>query len=64
MRMVCAKENFAGASVSTCAVDSSIERCENGKHIQGVDSVFPLAVAVNKVGGITFDPIYVSHFVF
>ena len=64
MRMVCAKVNFAGASVSTCAVDSSIERCENGKHIQGVESVFLLAIAVKIVSGITIDPIDVSHFVF
>ena len=50
--------------MSTCAVYLSIERCENGKHIQGVESVFPLAVSVKIVSGITFDPINVSHFVF
>ena len=32
--------------MSTCVADTSNERCENGEHIQGVDSVLPLAVAV------------------
>ena len=32
--------------MSTCVVDTSNERCENGENIQDVDSIFPLAVAV------------------
>ena len=46
MSWVCAKVNFTRDIVSTCVVDTSTERCENGKHIQGVNSVFPLAVGV------------------
>ena len=44
----------------TCIVDTSNERCEIGKHIQDVDSVFPLAVSVQISTGITFDPIFVN----
>ena len=40
------KVNFTRDIVPTCVVDTSNEKCENGEHIQDVDSVFPLAVAV------------------
>ena len=46
MNTVCVKVNFTQDIVSTYAVDTSNERCEKGEHIQDVDSVFPLAVAV------------------
>ena len=32
--------------MSTCVVDTSNERCENGEHIHDVESVFPVAVAL------------------
>ena len=37
---------FTRDIVLTCVVDTSNERCENGEHIQDVDHVFPLTVAV------------------
>ena len=40
------KVNFTRDIVPTCVVDISNEKCENGEHIQDVDSVFPLAIAV------------------
>ena len=46
MSRVSVKVNFTRDIVSTCVVESSNERCENGERIQGVDSVFPLAEAV------------------
>ena len=46
MSRVCAKVNFTQGIVSTWVVDTSNERCENGEHIQDMDSIFPLAVAV------------------
>ena len=48
MSRVCAKVNFTRYIVSTCVIDSSNERCEDGQHIQDVDSVIPLAVAVKS----------------
>ena len=47
--------------MSTFVVDTSIERCENGEHIQDMDSVFPQVFAVKTNGGITFDPILVER---
>ena len=46
MSRICAKVNFMRNIVSTCVVDTSNVRCENGEHIKDVESVFPLAVAV------------------
>ena len=46
MSRVFAKVNFTRDIVSTCAVDTSIERLENGEHIQGVSFIFPPTVAV------------------
>ena len=46
MSRVCAKVNFTRDIASKCIVDTSIERCENGEHILGVDFVFLLAFAV------------------
>ena len=46
MRGASVKVNFARDIVPTCVVDTSNERCENREHIQDLDSVFPLAVAV------------------
>ena len=48
MSRVCLKVNFnfTRDTVSTCVVDASNESCENVDHIQDVDSVFQLAVAV------------------
>ena len=46
MSRVCAKVNFTRDIASKCVVDTSIERCENGEHILGVDFVFLLAFAV------------------
>ena len=46
MRRDFAKVNFMRDIVSTCVVDTSNERCGNGEHIKGVDSVFPLAAAM------------------
>ena len=37
---------FTRDIVLTCVVDTSNESCENGEHIQDVDPVFPLTVAV------------------
>ena len=42
----CAKVNFTRDIVSTYAVDTSIEKWENGEHIQGVGFVFPPTVAM------------------
>ena len=61
MSRVCAKVNFEREIGSKCVVYKSIDRCENGEHIQGVDSVFPLAFAVKLTGGITFDPYLVTN---
>ena len=46
MSRVCAKVNFTRDIASKCVVDTSIERWENGEHIQGVEFVFLLAFAV------------------
>ena len=46
--MVCSKVNFTRDIVSTCAVDTSIERWESGEHIQGVGFIFPPTVAVKN----------------
>ena len=46
MRSVCVIVNFTRDIVTKCVVDTSGERCENGKHIQGVYSVFPLTFVV------------------
>ena len=49
--------------MSTCVVDTSIERCENGEHIQGMGSVFPPAVAVkiSVVNYLCFDTVIMSR---
>ena len=47
--------------MSSCVVITSNERCENREHIKGIDSVFPLAVAMKLASGNTFDPILVSN---
>ena len=44
--------------MSTCVVDTSNERCENGEHMQGVDSVVLLAVGtlpVSSDSGVSSD---------
>ena len=41
MSRVCAKVHFKRDIMSTCVVDTSIERRENGDHIQCFDSIFP-----------------------
>ena len=46
MSRVSVKVNFTRGIVPKCVVDTSNERCENGEHIQDVDPVFSLAVAV------------------
>ena len=46
MSRVCAKVNFTRDIASKCVVGISIERCENGEHILGVDFVFLLAFAL------------------
>ena len=46
MSRVCAKVNFTQDIVSVCVVNTSNESCENGEHIQDVESVFSLAVAM------------------
>ena len=46
MSRVSVEENFTRDTVPTCVVDTSNEMCEIGEHIQDVNSVFPLVVAV------------------
>ena len=47
--------------MSICVVDTSIERCENGEHIQDMDSVFPQVFAVKTNRWHYFGPILVER---